>query len=79
MYTINGEIVVDKVCKYENINEELEFVRKKVGIPEPLVLPHAKSEYRKDKRHYRDILSKNDKEIIEKFFFNEIKMLGYKF
>ena len=77
IYTIDGEVVVDKVCKYENINEELEWVRRKVGIPEALELPRAKSGFRKDKRHYRDILSDNDKAKIQELFKTEISMYDY--
>jgi hypothetical protein len=76
-YTIDDQVVVDKVCKFENITEELNAVRKLVGIPEPLDLPRAKSKYRTDKRNYRDILAKEDRSYISKLFHDEINLMGY--
>lgn len=78
-YTIDGIIAVNKVCRFENITDELEYVRKEVGIPEPLELPRAKSKYRKDKRDYREILSSKDMDSISAIFHDEIKFMGYQF
>ncbi|MGA2489988.1 MAG: sulfotransferase family 2 domain-containing protein, partial [Anaerolineales bacterium] len=55
LYTIDGRVTVDKICRFENLSEELEVVRTRLGIPEELNLPHAKSRFRKDKENYRDI------------------------
>jgi hypothetical protein len=77
IYTIDGKVVVDKVCKFENLAEELEVIRKHVGIPAQLELPVAKSQYRKDKRSYRDILGEEDNAKIMDLFHEEIDMFGY--
>jgi len=79
VYTINGKVVVDKICKFENLAEELEVIRKHVGIPEPLELPRAKSGTRKDKRSYREIFTEEEKEKIAELFADEIKLMDYKF
>jgi len=79
VYTINGEIVVDKVCRFENINEELEEIRKQLDIAEKLNLPHAKAQFRKDKRRYTDILDVKQKESVAELFSDEIRLFGYKF
>lgn len=76
-YTIDGNIVVDKVCKFENLSEELDAIRKLVGIPEQLELPRAKSGTRKDRRSYRDVLGEEDRTSISELFRDEIRMLGY--
>lgn len=79
-YTLNGEVMVDRVCLYENLEQELEEVcNKTLGIPEKLILPSAKSGYREDKRHYREILSAEDKEKIAEIFFDEISLFGYEY
>lgn len=77
VYTIDGRVAVDKICRFENLSNELEEVRKQVGIPEKLELPRAKSKYRKDKLNYRDILGEADKAIIANLFHDEISLLGY--
>jgi hypothetical protein len=77
IYTINDEIVVDRVCRYESLEYELENVRKLIGIPGKLVIPYAKAGYRKDKRHYREVLNAEDKEKIAKIFKKEIQLFNY--
>ena len=77
LYTIDGKVAVDKICRFENLSKELEEVRKQVGIPEKLELPRAKSRYRKDKRHYRDILGEADRARIADLFHDEISLFGY--
>lgn len=78
-YTINNTIAVDKICAFENLNDELEVVRKQLRIPEPLNLPRAKSQYRKDKRSYREILEEKDRLAIANIFRQEIDLFGYKY
>lgn len=79
LYTIDGQVAVNRVCKFENLTEELEEVRKQLGLPEKLDLPRAKSQYRKDKRNYRDILGEGDKEKVLDLFFDEVDLHGYEF
>jgi hypothetical protein len=79
LYTIDAQIAVDRICRFETISEELEIVRNLVGIPEELVLPRAKSRFRKDKRSYREILGEAEKVKIAELFRDEINLLGYEF
>lgn len=79
LYTIDGQIAVDKICRFENLSEELEAVRTKLGIPEKLDLPHAKSRFRKEKQSYREIYGEMEKEKIAELFADEIKLFGYEF
>lgn len=79
LYRIDGEIVVDRVCRYENLAEELEAVRLHLGIPEPLELPRAKGQFRKDKRSYREIFGEAERARIAELFSDEIALLGYEF
>ncbi len=79
LYTIGGEIVVDKVCLFENLAEDLEEVRKIVGIPEPLELPRAKSKFRPAKKSYQEALGGKERERIAKLFSEEIELFGYDF
>lgn len=77
LYTIDGKIAVDKICRFENLVDELEQVRKQIGLPEKLDLPRAKSKYRKDKAHYRDLLTEAEKAKIAELFHDEIRSMGY--
>jgi Sulfotransferase family len=77
LYTINEQIAVNKVCLYENLEEELEQVRLLLNIPEKLQLPQAKTEHRKDKSSYRNILDEKEIKKIEQMFSTEIRLFGY--
>ena len=79
LYTIDGQIAVDKICRFENLAEELEVIRTQLGFPEKLNLPRAKSRFRKNRRSYRDYYSEEEKKKIAELFSDEIGLLGYKF
>jgi hypothetical protein len=79
LYTINGKIAVDHVCRFECLSDELEVIRKQVGIPGKLELPRAKSRFREDKRSYRNILGEEERAKIAELFRDEIDLFDYKF
>lgn len=79
VYTIDRKIAVDKICRYESLTEDLEEVRNKLGLPEAISLPRAKSTFRKDNRHYSEVFSEAQKERIGAIFSDEIKLLGYEY
>jgi sulfotransferase famil protein len=79
LYTVDGQIVVDRICRFENLVEEMDAVRLQIGIPEPLELPRTKTKYRQDKRSYREILGEQDRAKIAALFKDEIELLGYEF
>jgi hypothetical protein len=79
VYTIDGHVAVDRVCRYENLAAELEFVQKHLNLPERIELPRAKGSFRADRRHYRDVLSPQDRDTIAAVFRREIEMHGYVF
>lgn len=72
--------IVDKVLKYETLDNDLEQVFKKLGLPWDGELKiKAKSEYRQDRRHYRDVLTANQVETIALRFAQEIDWHQYVF
>jgi hypothetical protein len=79
LYTINGEVAVDRICRYENLEQDLDEVRRTLGISEPLTLPRTKSSHRPDRRSYREVLGDEDRRKVEQLFADEIKALGYTF
>lgn len=79
LYTINGELQVDKICRYENLSEDLEEVRQHLGLPESIEMPKTKSTFRSDRRHYRDVLTPAQRDRIAEMFSDEIRIMGYEF
>jgi hypothetical protein len=79
LYTIDGQIAVDEVCRFEDIPAELESIRARLGITEKLELHQAKSNFRIDKRSYREILDTQQQARIADIFNEEISLMGYEF
>jgi hypothetical protein len=77
LYTIDGRIVMDRVCIFENMDEELERVRVQLGLTEPLQLPRAKSSSRKDKRNFRELMNEREIDTVRALFNREIALFGY--
>jgi hypothetical protein len=77
LYTIDQEVVVDRVCSYERIGEEMQKVAAIIGLPEAPALPRAKANVRKDDRTYRDILGDHGRREIARLFSREIELFGY--
>lgn len=78
-YTIDGKIAVDRVCLYERLEDELEEVRLRLRLPEPLVLPRAKETPRTIDLTERDILTEEQRETIGELFAEEIALYGYEY
>jgi hypothetical protein len=79
IYTIDNELAVDRVCRFENLNQEIEDVALQLGLPGVLVLPKAKVGFRKDKRPYQEIIGKKERELIQSLCQKEIDLFGYTF
>ncbi len=80
-YTINNEIAVDRVLRYENLKEELEQLRTELGIKGDISLPaqRAKGNFRQSRLPYNEVLSQDDRELIERLCWREIEAFGYHF
>ena len=79
LYMIDGQVAVDRVCMYERLHEEMEYIARRLSLPEVPQLPRAKADFRKDKRHYRQILSEADRALVAEIFAKEIELFGYAF
>ena len=78
--TDNRTLLVDRVLRYENLDEELGDVFRTLGVPWSGSLGvRAKSGYRKDRRHYRDWYSEAQRDQVAEAFADEIREFGYEF
>ncbi|MCK4788788.1 MAG: sulfotransferase family 2 domain-containing protein [Desulfobacteraceae bacterium] len=78
IYAQGSEVVVDKLCKLENLNHELEEVLEYIGLDIDLDLPRAKSHTRKNK-NYREMYDEESMQLVAELFSREIELLGYSF
>ena len=80
IYSIDGDLAVDRVGLYENLDSELERIAALLNLPEKKIrLPRAKATFRKDRRHYRDIMGPDERSMIEQVCSREISRFGYRF
>ena len=77
LYTIDGRIVMDRVCMFEDMDAELERIRVLLGLTEPLELPRAKTSSRKDKRGFRELLTEREMDTVRTLFSREIALFGF--
>lgn len=79
MYTLADKPAVDFVGRYENLDEDLATICKKIDVPVIKELPRLKGNIRKDHQHYHDVLSRHDTERISEVFSKEIEHFGYRY
>ena len=81
MYLIAGsKIIVDRIVRYENLLSELGEIFAQLNIPFDGTLGvAAKSEYRADRRPYREVFNHQQRRLVEIAFAKEIELHGYRF
>lgn len=73
-----GGLLVDEVLRYEALSEELDRVFGRLGVPFDGELGvRAKSGHRSDRRPYREVLTRDQAELIHRRHRSEIELLGY--
>ena len=76
MYADESGPRVDYVIRYENMAEGLKFLQSKLSL-DKITMPRAKSQFRKDRQHYSQVLNTQARRQIEAICANEIRYFGY--
>ncbi len=79
IYSIGGDVVVDHVGLYEDLDSELERIATLLDLPGEIELPKAKASARKDRRPYREVMGREERDIVAGICAREIKHFGYVF
>jgi hypothetical protein len=79
LYTAGDEIIVDRVLRFEQLKDDLYDLWTSI-TDDPIVEIHRlKSGPRVDRRHYSEIMSDEDRELISDACASEIAHFGYTF
>ncbi len=78
IYMIDGEVVVDHIIKFEDLQNGLDNVMSKLNLPK-LSMPRAKGYTRKTKDHYSIMYDDETKDFIATQCAFEIEKFGYEF
>jgi hypothetical protein len=75
------EIIVDHVANFENLEEELDEICRRIGVSRTDMGPlqHAKTRYRKAKKSYQELLTEKQTKRIYQLCHKEISHFGYTF
>ena len=63
--------------RYENLTDDLAVVAEKLGLPGELSLTKAKGGYRKDRKHYTQVLDQQARTRIEQVCAKEMSAFNY--
>ena len=76
----SGEILVDRVLRYERLEAELAELFGELGVPfEHGLNVYAKAGHRRDRRPYRECYTDRQRDIVADAFAWEIEAFGYEF
>lgn len=68
LYTSGGKVIVDRIYRYEEIEDALKDLAERLDLPEIPVLPRMKNGFRKDYRPWYEVLEpRNIRRIREQF------------
>ena len=79
IYAIDGEIAVDFVGLYENVDKDFSKAQKEIGIKEKISLPMANVSNTKDARGYRQHFTDETRDMMAQWYSRDISAFGYKF
>jgi len=76
-YSVNNEVVVDKVYKFEDLKDSLIDIQKKLKLPQVIDLPYTKHCYKNQAKS----ITWNDSqiELVKEICQKEIELLNYNF
>ena len=79
IYSIDGDVCVDFVGRYESLEQELRRALSQIGTAFEQELPRAKANFRPNGRDYRQYYDDETRELIRKWYAPEIDLLNYEF
>jgi hypothetical protein len=78
IYMIDAKLAVDFIVRYESLHDDLARVCNRIGV-DALRLPRAKAGIRSDSSHYREIMTPEERDVVERVCAREIGLLQYSF
>jgi len=79
IYSIGDVVAADYVMRFEKLDDEMTCLQELLKLPEKPDLPRANASSRADRRHYSQVLTDEERELIAEVCAREIKLFGYQF
>jgi hypothetical protein len=71
-----GNVIVDRVYRFESLSPDLDSLCMQIGLPKPNVVPHRR---KSRELGYQELYSPEMKAIVADFYRQDIELLGYRF
>ena len=75
----SGEIAVDHIARFENLNDELDMLCKKLDIPKVEVKSDQQNKGNFEKMSYRDFFDDKTRDLVGEEFEEDIEEFGYSY
>lgn len=75
----SGALLVDRVLRYEQLDSELDALVRRLGLAQPIVLPHAKAGHRPPCSDYRRVMGNAERAMVDQACAREIALFDYRF
>jgi hypothetical protein len=80
LYTIDGEVAVDFVGRYESLEQDLNKALELAGVARGLSVPRTNVTPNRDREiDYRAFYTPHTQGLVADWYANEIALLGYEF
>ena len=79
IYSIDGNVAVDFVGRYENLADDLKLALDHVGLNLDCELPRAKGTFRRTTLPYREYYDDDTRDMVARWYTREIELLDYQF
>ena len=79
IYSIDGDVSVDFVGRFESLADDLKLALQRVGLSLAAELPRAKTTFRRGDAPYREYYDEDTRESVARWYAREIKLLDYAF
>src|SRR4029078_3843048 len=79
IYSLDGDVAVDFVGRYESLADDLKLALGHVGLSLEAELPRAKTTFRRNALPYRDYYDDDTRGIVARWYAREIELLNYEF
>lgn len=78
IYAIGGEIVADRILRFESLDADLARLWADLGVAPP-TLPRLRADYREARPHYSTFYSDATRDLVGRWYAPEIAALDYRF
>jgi len=79
IYELDGEIVVSRICRFENLMDEVRAIWEHLDLPYMDELPRAKTGKRPQEATRHSMFNPSDRDRVGEVFHKEIERFNYRF